>query len=843
MSLTVAPIAVEFLRLPPKVARCALLEFLPLPFVRFNLMITRPVLVVLCLALLAPAALLAQPAPKLTAISPEWIQRGTTLEVVLTGENLGAVTQILFNGEPGLSATNLPASAAPAPAITIESAGGGITRAEPAAPRNEKRLVLKVTATADLALVSREVRVVAPGGVSNPLNLNVGQWPELAKREPNSTLAEAQPVTLPAVISGSVSASAQTNHYRFQAAKGQEFVFEVDAARRGSPLDSSLMVLDAQGKELARDEDALGLDSLLFFTAPADGDFILALRDYRYRGGGDYTYRLTAGPIPYVEGLFPFGGQRGQSVEVAVNGHNLDGTTKMTLNIDPKARRTQEIRVRTPRGHSNLVPFDASDLPEATEAEPNDEAAKPQKFTAPGVVNGRIGTPKDIDRFKFKSDKDQKFVCEVAASRYGSKLDALLILTDTNNTVLVQNDDASGADARFEFDAKKDAEYILSLRDLTQRGGERFGYRLSVRPPTAGAGASFAARFLPDTLRIHREGMAKVRCEVIRAGGFDGPVRFAFADLPTGVYGESLLLPNGPASGLLLLTATKDAPLGSFPLRLTATATIAGKSVTLPAEALLGDRVVKQSYLTVLDAVPFTLELATLSAALEQNQTATVEVFAQRREGFTGDIKLVAEGFNAGREALSKSFNGGEATIKASDSVGKIALTAKLDSEVGVRTILVRGESVVAGQPVFTYTQPMPVSVTQYPLILSSTLTRLSVAVLPAGTTSAAGEAETKIKVERRGGFAGDVALSIEGLPAGIKSELGNLPAALAETTLKLNSTDKAALGTNFNFTVVGTAVFNDRTYKTRTGKIALSVTVPEQVEVASVATNAPVAK
>src|SRR5882672_4692619 len=225
----------------------------------------------------------AQPAPKLTAISPEWIQRGTTIDVTLTGENLGGVTQIIFNGDVGLSATNVAAPAPPSkPTVVIESTGGGITRAEPAAPpRDEKKLVLKVTAPADASLSPRELRVVAPGGVSNPLNLNVGQWPEVAKRDPNTSLSDAQSIELPAVISGVLNTGAQTNHYKFKAKKGEEFVFEVDAARRGSALDSSLMVLDAKGKELARNEDAIGLDSLLFFTAPADGEFFVALRDFR----------------------------------------------------------------------------------------------------------------------------------------------------------------------------------------------------------------------------------------------------------------------------------------------------------------------------------------------------------------------------------------------------------------------------------------------------------------------------------------------------------------------------------------------------------------------------------
>jgi hypothetical protein len=797
------------------------------------------------LFLLATAlAAVAQPAPKLTAISPDWIQRGTTIDVTLTGENLGGVTQIIFNGDAGLSATNV---AAPAPmpkaSVVIESTGGGISIAEPAAPkRDEKELVLKITAPADASLSARELRVVAPGGVSNPLNLNVGQWPEVAKRDPNTSLADAQPVELPAVISGVLNTGAQTNHYKFKAKKGEEFVFEVDAARRGLALDSSLMVLDTKGKELARNEDAIGLDSLLFFTAPADGEFIVALRDFRYRGGNEYSYRLTAGAIPYVESLFPFGGARGKAVEVAINGRNLDGTTKMTFDIAPRAPRSQEIRVKTPRGYSNLIPFNVSDLNEIMEAEPNNTLTNAQAITAPLVINGHIGEPKDIDRFKFKSASDQKLVCDIAASRFGSKLDALLILTDPNGGVLQQNDDAAAADARLDFDAKKDAEYVLTLRDLTDRGGERFGYRLSIRTPSAAAGPSFTARFLPDAIRVHREGTVGVRCEVTRAGGFDGPVRFEFADLPSGVFSEPLIIPNAPSSGILMLSATRYATPGSFPIRVTASASIAGKTVTVPAEPVSGDRVVRQGYLTVLEATPFTLELATLNAAAEQNQSATIEVVAQRREGFDGEIKLTTLGFNAGREPLSKSFNGGSGAIKGGEMAAKITLTPKLDSEIGTRTVVVQGEATMDGRQYITFTKPLPVSVTQYPLTLSSTLPRLSLAVLPPGTDSSAGEAETKIRVERRAGFNGDVELTLEGLPEGVKSEVPKIPAGVGEVSLKLFATDKAKLGTNFNLKVVGTAVFNDRNYKTQTGNIGLTIALPEGVEVVT-ATNAAPAK
>jgi hypothetical protein len=327
---------------------------------------------------------------------------------------------------------------------------------------------------------------------------------------------------------------------------------------------------------------------------------------------------------------------------------------------------------------------------------------------------------------------------------------------------------------------------------------------------------------------------------VARAGGFDGPVRFVCEDLPPGIYAEPLAVPNSPQSGVLLLSATKAAPLGSFPIRVTASGVIGGKTIVQPAEPLNGDKPARMGYLTVLDSVPFTLDVTTLGAALEQNQATTIEVFAERKEGFSGEIKIIAEGFNAGREPLTKSFSGGEGVIKAGEALGKITLTPKMDSELGMRTIVVRGESTADGRAVVTYTQPIPIGVTQYPLVLSSTLPRLSLTLVPPGSTSAAGEAETKIRVERRAGFNGEVNLTLEGLPEGVKSELPKLAEGVGEVNLRLVATEQAKVGTNYSVRVVGNAVFNDKNYRARTGKIGLTIGVPESVEVA---TNAPPVK
>jgi hypothetical protein len=784
----------------------------------------------LCASVLIVPAVFAQPTPKLDSISREWIQRGTTVEFTFVGTNLSAVNRFIFDGEPGLSATNVPGPAPAKPAITVESSGGGISRAEAPAARDEKRLMARVTAAADAPLGPREVRVVTPSGVSNPLVINVGHLPEVAEKAPNGSIEEAQKIELPAAITGAIGGAAQTDHYAFKAAKGQELIFDVDASRRGSALDSSLVISDKSGKELARNEDYTGLDSRLGFTVPEDGEYVLQLRDFRYQGGPNYGYRLYAGELPYVESTFPLGGQRGKTVEISLAGRNLDGTKKMTLNVASDAPRgRQEIRFAAPKGYSNLIPFDVSEHPDFTETETNDASAN--EVTAPVVVNGRIGVEKDVDRFKFKSDKDQKLVCEVQAYRFGSPLDALLILEDAKGAVLQQNDDAAAADARIEFDAKKDAEYVLSLRDLTSRGGENFPYRLTIRPPSA-SDAGFVVRFTPDAPRVNRGGHTRIRCEVTRSGGFDGPVRMSFEDLPTGVISDPLVISPAPSSGLILISATKDAPLGAFPIKLIGTGTAGGQQVTRTAEPMVADKPVRQAYLTVIEQAPFTVEAATLAAEIEQNGVARIEVFSQRRDGFSGEIKLTAEGFSAGKDPITKSFTVSEGLIKSGESMHRVKLTAKQDSEVGTRTIVIRGEATIDGAPVVQYSRPVPITVTQIPFVISSTLSRLIVTALPTNAQSAASETATTIKLDRRAGFTNDVELSLEGLPKGVIVTLDKIPAAAAETTMKLVATQEAPPGTN-TLTVVAAGLHGDRNYKNRSGPITLTINAPEAGETA----------
>lgn len=82
-------------------------------------------------------------------------------------------------------------------------------------------------------------------------------WQETSETEPNDSLESATALKLPAKVKGRVhregdSGSPDVDLFRFEAKAGQSWVFEVNAARNKSPLDSTIAILDADGKPVPR---------------------------------------------------------------------------------------------------------------------------------------------------------------------------------------------------------------------------------------------------------------------------------------------------------------------------------------------------------------------------------------------------------------------------------------------------------------------------------------------------------------------------------------------------------------------------------------------------------------
>lgn len=130
-------------------------------------------------------------------------------------------------------------------------------------------------------------------GFDNAVSLLVGDGPELLEQESSDAAATVPTLETPGAITGRVDKPGDEDRCRFTARKGEKFQIEVHAARLGFPVDAWLRVEDGQGKELARNDDTGGPDPRLEWTAPADGDFVIAVGNVVQRGGPDAWYRLS----------------------------------------------------------------------------------------------------------------------------------------------------------------------------------------------------------------------------------------------------------------------------------------------------------------------------------------------------------------------------------------------------------------------------------------------------------------------------------------------------------------------------------------------------------------------
>ncbi|HEY2414787.1 MAG TPA: hypothetical protein VGI40_21255 [Pirellulaceae bacterium] len=153
------------------------------------------------------------------------------------------------------------------------------------------------------------VELPLASGVTNPVPVIISELrlvPETSSE--NDLAAGAQVVSIPCGINGRIEWAGDIDCFAFEAKKGEAISLEVVARRVQSALDSTIRILDEKGKQLALNDD-LKLGKRTFsdswlenWVAPADGKYVVEIRDVHLRGGELYPYfiKLTRSQ-PYFE--------------------------------------------------------------------------------------------------------------------------------------------------------------------------------------------------------------------------------------------------------------------------------------------------------------------------------------------------------------------------------------------------------------------------------------------------------------------------------------------------------------------------------------------------------------
>ena len=736
------------------------------------------------------------------------------------------------------------------------------------------QLVASLTIAPDAPLGIQEIRAVTPYGVSNAGSFVVGNLREIIEEETAASESETAStletdwLALPVTVNGTIASIDDEDSFTFQLQKDTRLICEVAAQQIGSLLDSYLVLRNANGTEVANSGLGNAFDSVLDYTALETGKYTLHIRDIRYKGGDGYAYRLSIGELPYLETIFPLGGQRGTENTVTVTGANLEMVESIQVSIGAETPAgEQSLRVQTPSGlATNSHPFAIGNWTEMVETEPNNTTGNANAVTTPITLNGKIDKSGDVDYFSFEIEEPQRLVFEVEANKLSSKLDALLTLygpgkpdgeqkqaseemannergweTSPAEQVLMVNDDGITADARIDWNFEETGKYSVAIRDLNKQGGETYPYRLNIRPLEPDCELSVVALDLRnqatalDNPRVSRGSSVTLQVDVTRLDLFDGPIRLLCPDLPKTFDVSPTIVGTDQARAMLTITAPSDASLGLMPLSIVGICAVGGhqiERVATPSPLLL----------TVMDAPEFTLTLAEIGLNAIHNKTVDLHVTATRRADFVGPIALSVSGLPNRVSALPDPVTEKPVTLAEGETEAMVLVKAgtferreefSVLPTPGTSYISVTGTATVNGETVKQSTPAIPLTIVEAPFIVTVEPLRFSI-VFPATETSGsevetvaltadtetakAEDSQTKeailtLTIVRQGGFTDEVTLTPIDVPEGFTTEAVTIPADETEAKVPLKALNSLTPET-YEFRFRGSVTINDKPFE-----------------------------
>lgn len=577
------------------------------------------------------------PTPRINSALPAGAKAGTAADVTVTGYDLDEPTGLVFS-HPGIKGEFVPPKDPPPDPKKKDAPPPKKKNRAPTDPQ-----AFKVTVAADVPPGTYDLRLVGKWGVSNPRAFVVGDLQEMAEKEPNNDVPEAQRVEVGTTVNGVIANNTDVDFFAVPARKGQRVVLACLAGSIDSRARPRVEVFNGAGHKLAAGQYYKDADAVTDFVAPADGDYLVRLFEVAYQSGSpDHFYRLSVTAAPWVDAVFPTAVEPGKSSEVTLFGRNLPGgkpspfvldgrpleqaTVTVTPPADPSAAQRLTIRDRVEAGSalldgfeyrvkgsggvSNAVPIYLSREKVVVKKNAGGTAAdKPEPIPAPCEVQGMIHRRGDRDWYSFPAKKGEPVVIEVFGERVGSAADFVFGVYNPaakNGMIGGEQDDdpdqqngslhpqafytRTADPVPLRFVPPADGTYVIGVgcRESGYLTGPATAYRLRVGPPRP----DFRAVVMPYSRTQPgnaghsatgaggwQGGTAAYEVYVQRQDGFAGAVTATAAGLPPGVTARPCVVGPGARWGTLVLEVKADAPAVTGTFTVAARADIGGKEV------------------------------------------------------------------------------------------------------------------------------------------------------------------------------------------------------------------------------------------------------------------------
>ncbi len=586
----------------------------------------------LCLATL-PA--LARESPNLARISPRGGQRGTELELTLSGSQLKDAQEI-FLYKPGLEVLKLEAT-------------------------SDSVVKLRVKIAADAALGEHALRLRTASGISDLRTFYVGLYPAVEEKEPNNDFKNPQKIGMNVTVTGTVT-NEDVDYFAVELKKGQRLSAELEGIRLGTTLfDAYLAILDTKRFEITSSDDTALLlqDPLVSMIAPEDGTYIIQVRETSYGGSDACQYRLHVGSFPRPLAVYPPGGKAGEEVDVTYVG-DVKGPLVRKIKlpdapVDRLAVYAEEDGQTPPSPNWMRV----SDFPNVLEKEPNDtrEQATATDLPLPVAFNGIIDKDGDEDWFRFKAKKGETFDVRAYARAVRSPLDPVLEIWQKGGARISANNGQGGLDATLRFSAPADGEYEIKVRDFLKKGGPAFVYRVEFNAVKPSVYTHIPAydREPRETTRqwiVVPKGNRFASWVRVNRVNFGGAMNLSFEGMPEGITATYDPIGADVDRVPVVFEAATDAKVaGTLTRVITRSADPAQKieggfrqDVNLvygpPNNTIYYGTRADRLAVAVAEEIPFKLRMIEPKVAIVQAGSMNLRIVVERKEGFTAPVEL-----------------------------------------------------------------------------------------------------------------------------------------------------------------------------------------------------------
>jgi hypothetical protein len=446
------------------------------------------------------------------------------------------------------------------------------------------RLQLRITPAEDLPVQIGALVVATGEGATAPLLVMIDDLPSVAESGKSTSAETAQAISTLTAVDG-VSQAGSGDVFSLEVKEGQKVSFEAVAQRLGSKFDPVLWLRDADGHvlRLADDDPGLGGDCRFSHTFEKAGRYLLEVRDNAYRPG--LVYRLRVGDFPIVSTPYPLAVQGGTKTRLGFAGSDADDAAPGAIEAaEDDGAHVRSVAARRKGGKSSaLVKLIVSDVTEVVEGDA--DGSTPSTKTAPLALNGRLANPGERDTFSFAANKGDKFAIHAFGRSLGSPALLSFQVQGENNAPLAETPfDASG-EPRLSWTCPADGDYTLSVRDLLDRGGPEFTYRVSVEPARADFAVSVKAG-TPIGFDLPAKDAYLAIDLVCDRQGYNGPIQLGVEGPGRWGLQQSTIREKAKDARLLLVPEKELEPGKLFPLKIVATATIDDQTVRRTAGTL-----------------------------------------------------------------------------------------------------------------------------------------------------------------------------------------------------------------------------------------------------------------